>query len=793
MPEPIHTARVVRFGVFEVDLNAGELRKDGAKIKLQERPFEILTILLERPGEIITREEFRQRLWPADTFVDFDHSLNASINKLRQALDDPADTPRFVATAGRRGYRFVAPVRGTATATNLSLAPMQPAFPSDSRAAPANTTSAARPSRTKALKASVLVLGTVVLICFAAAMWFVRWRNSRSAEALTAKDSILLADFENSTGDPVFDGALKEALALQLEQSPFLNLVPNERVREILQYMDRPPDTRVTSELAFEMCEREGIKAMLSGSIASLGTHYVISLNAVNCRNGASLARQQVEAASKEEVLHVLGTAAPEMRRKLGETLATIEKFDAPIEEASTPSLEAMKAYTLAGDRRAVGQEPEAIPFYERAISLDPNFAMAYARLGGLYGNVNERVRGSDYLRKAYSLRARVSEAERLYITAQYFDLVLDDVPKTIETYDLWGQTYPQNWTPFNNLAVQCVLAGCYERAEQAARHALKLNPNHVFSYSTLCAALMGLGRFGEAKDICELGVAAHRENISIHQDLYDIGFVQADDMAMRREAEWSRGNTREGDMLYEEAMAAAATGKLGEARRLFAESIASARARGFAENAAGSAAMWALLEVEFGNIEQARREAKVALGLGDGQAERGVAALALALAGETASAQRIVTDLKKRFPQSTRVSGIRVPPVLAAIRMGARDPAQAVELLNSTKEYELGEEADLIPIYLRARCYLLEQSGDDAAREFQRILDHRGTDPVSPLLSLAHLGLARSYALSADTPRTRRSYDDFFALWKDGDADIPILVRARSEYAKLKAATKHP
>jgi DNA-binding winged helix-turn-helix (wHTH) protein/tetratricopeptide (TPR) repeat protein len=793
--EPVRTSGVVRFGVFEADLSAGELRRDGRKVKLQDRPFEILGILLERPGEIITREEFRQRLWPADTFVDFDHSLNASINKLRQALDDAAGNARFVETAGRRGYRFIAPVHrpGVVNAASGLALPAEPLASSSqpvgmSAAAPPPTASPSIPStpprphrRLRTLIAAVAILSVAAVV----AAWLLSVRSSRPAQVLTNRDSILLAEFDNRTGDPVFDDTLKQALAIQLEQSPFLNLVPDERVREVLGFMGRSPDTRLTPSLALEMCQREAIKALLASSIASLGRHYVISLNAVNCRDGASLVREQVEAESKEQVLHVLGTAAADLRGRLGETLSSIQKFDAPIEEATTPSLPAMKAFTLAGDRRAKGQEAEAIPFFERAIALDPNFAMAHARLGTLYANIDEVVRGSEYLRKAYQLRSRVSEPERLYITARYFDVVEGDLEKSVQNYELWTEVYPKDWRPFNNLAVACLAIGCNDKAESAARQARQLHPTHVFPHSNLAEALMVLGRLDEAKRVGEEAIAAHFENVGLRVILYQIAFTQGDAESMRRHVSWSRDKTRAGDMMFAEAQAAAAIGKLKEARQLFAAAVSSAQTHGFAENAATSAALQALVEVEFGRVDAGRAQARAALRLGTGHAEQGIAAVALARAGEAPLARQIADDLSKRFPASTVATYIRIPLILSAVEIAGGNPSHAVEMLRPPIPFEWGVDADFVPSYLRGQAFLKAGSGADAAREFQDIIDRRGVDPTSPLISLARLGLARSFRAAGDPARSRQSYEEFLALWKDADPDLPILQQARSEYAR--------
>jgi tetratricopeptide (TPR) repeat protein len=629
----------------------------------------------------------------------------------------------------------------------------------------------------------VAILGVVGL-----AAWLVHARGSRPAQVLSNRDSILLADFDNKTGDPVFDDTLKQALAIQLEQSPFLNLVPDERVREVLGYMGRSPDARLTASLALEMCQRERIRAFLASSIASLGSHFVISLNAVNCRDGASLVREQLEAGSKEEVLHVLGAAAAELRGKLGETLASVQRFDAPIEDVTTPSLEAMKAFTIAGDRRARGQEAEAIPFFERAIALDPNFAMAHARLGTLYANIDEVVRGSEYVRRAFDLRSRVSEPERLYIAARYFDVVEGDLEKSVQNYELWTEVYPNDWRPFNNLAVACLAIGCLDKAESAARQALQLHPSHVFPRSNLAAALMALGRFDEAKRVGEDAIAAHFENVGLRVILYQMAFSERDAQSMSRHVDWSRDKTRVGDMMFAEAQAAAAVGKLEEARRLFGSAVSSARAHGFAENAATSAALQALIEVELGKADAGRADARAALKLGTSQGELGIAAVALARAGDASLARQIAADMAKRFPTNTVAVYVRVPSILSAIEIAGANPARAIEMLRATRPFEWGAEADFVPSYLRGQAYLRTGSGADAAREFQDIIDRRGVNPTSPLISLARLGLARSFAAAGDPARSRQSYDEFLALWKDADPDLPVLRQTRSESTKIGA-----
>ncbi|MFB3126729.1 MAG: winged helix-turn-helix domain-containing protein, partial [Candidatus Acidiferrales bacterium] len=471
MGESTHSPRMVRFGVYEVDLRAGELRKSGVKIKLQEQPFQILALLLERPGEVVTREEIQKKLWPADTFVDFEHSLNAAVKRLREALGDSADNPRFVETLPRRGYRFIYPVEGRDRASHTWQV--------------------------------ALVLAALGVLLAGAASFFYFQR----AQALTESDYILLTDFVNKTSDEVFDGTLKQALAVKLEESPFLNIFPERKARETLRLMEREPDERVTESIGREICERQGIKAMLLGEIAPLGTHYVISLNAVNCATGDSLAREQVEAEGKEEVLKALGSAASKVRGKLGESLASIEQFDTPIEQATTSSLEALKAYNLGHELREKGDENASIPFFERAIELDPNFASAYARLGTVYGNRGEAEKSIEYTKKAYGLRDRVSEPERLYITAHYYGTVTGEIHKEAETYEVWLMTYPRTAVPLNNLTLHYNNIGQYEKALEIGRRSLEVAPDSVYPYMNLSGAYLGLNRLEEDKAILQQGL----------------------------------------------------------------------------------------------------------------------------------------------------------------------------------------------------------------------------------------------------------------------------------------------
>ncbi len=623
-----------------------------------------------------------------------------------------------------------------------------------------------------------LVVSAAILLA-AIAMGALYWRSTK-VHALTEKDTIVLADFINTTGDAVFDDALKQALAVQLEQSPFLSIVPEQQVHETLRMMGHSPTDRVTSDLARDICQRVASKAMLVGSIAPLGSHYVLALDAVNCASGESLAREQVEAESKEQVLKGLGQAATDMRGRLGESVKSIQRFDTPIEQASTTSLEALKAFSMAQAQRAKGKDADAIPLFKHAIELDPNFALAYAKLGYAYRNVGESGPAAEATSKAYDLRDRVSELERFYIEAGYHDIITGELEKGTETRELWKQTYPRDWTPRNTLAADYMLVGKFEQAIEEAREALRLNPDHAYPYGNLGQAYLWVGRYDEAKAIFESASKKKVDDVVCHAGLFEIAFIQGDRTEMRRQAAWGRGTPDEGWMLINQAGVAMFSGKLGETRKIVREAI---QKEGFKESAASYAAGEALTEADFGNYTQARQQAATALGIARGRQAMGAAAMALAASGDANQAQGLARELAIRFPKDSFINHLLLPSVGSEIALQNGNPGLAVQLLAATAPYDSGV-AGRRALYLRGLAYLRLRQGKQAAAEFQKILANRTALRIYPL---ARLGVARALALQGDTANARVAYQDFFALWKDADPDIPILKEAKAEYAKLK------
>jgi eukaryotic-like serine/threonine-protein kinase len=1101
----------IRFGVFELDAHSGELRKRGVKVKLQEQPFQILLILLEQAPQLVTREELQKRIWPADTFVDFDKGLYGAVKKLREALGDEAATPRYVETVPKRGYRFIAAltravqgnvaaqaspalvksvegdpvilpvigqtvshyrivknlgsggmgvvfeaedirlrrrvalkflpvplarnpkalqrfkreaqaasslnhpsictiyeveeqdgrpaivmellegenlkerirkgpvpattlldlgiqasdalaaahakgiihrdikpaniftagsgrvkildfglakalpshqaefesgeesltVEGVVPGTTSYMSPEQirgedidarsdlfslgvvlyeaatgqrpfvgktsplimnailhddPATPSllnpelpsalDAVIAKAlekdreqryqsateirsdlerlkrdfennfigalnkvvegNEAAQAGPTLVKSAEADpvvvrvpsrpvrlmILAVAVLLILLVATGMWY---RQVRLGRRLTEKDTVVLADFANSTGDAIFDDTLKTALSISLRQSPFLNVLSDSQVAKTLQMMTRPASTRLTPDMARELCQRAGSEAYLAGAIGSLGSEYVVGLKAVNCQSGDKLAEEQMTAASKEKVLDALGQATSKLRGELGESLATVQRFDVPLAEATTPSLEALKAYSFGRKANNEKGAAAALRYDQRAIELDPNFAMAYRAVGIDHFNLGEVGQASDFYTKAFQLREHASEREKLEITGVYYSTVTGELDKAAQTYQEEVESYPRAFPAYVNLGLAFVLQGQYVKATQITRQAVTLAPDRIESYENLANYTLALQRFDETRQVIAEAQARKLDSYILHTDLCALAFLESNAAAMVEQEQWFARNQDYKDYgLVFASDTEAYAGHNDKARELMRRAVDSAVRADNKENGALWEANAALQRAAYGDSAEARQSAAEAMTLAP--ASQGVetaAALAFAMAGDTARAESLVQDLGKRFPLDTQMQALWLPTIQAQLALDRKDPALALHALQVASPIELSNTLSgntvscLYTPYIRGEAYMEAGQGDAAAAEFQKIIDHNGIVWNCWTGALAHLGVARANALesrasqgaAADAARVRAltAYEDFLTLWKDADPDIPVLKKAKAEYESLK------
>jgi len=615
--------------------------------------------------------------------------------------------------------------------------------------------------------------------------------RSRPAAPLTEKDAIVLADFDNKTGDAVFDDALKQALAVQLEQSPFLNVLSDRKVEETLHLMGRASNERVTRDVARELCIRTGSKAFLQGSISNLGGQYVIGLDAVGCNTGDTLAKEQEEASNKQEVLKALGKATSSLRGKLGESLATIQKFDVPV-EATTPSLEALKAFSMGITTFRAKGNAEAIPFYKRAIELDPNFAVAYASLGLVYGNLGQASLAAENIKKAYELRDRVSELEKYRISALYYQSVTGELEQATQVYELWAKSYPQDAVPPGNLGFIYDELGQHEKSLAATEESQRLSSDTI-GYTNLADNYLELNRFDDAQKTIEEAQKHNLVGDFMHLGIYQLAFLKGDTAEMGRQVAWSAGKPGTEDLLLSfQADTEAYHGHLIKARDFSRRAVDAAVRADSKEEAAVWQVNAALREAEFGNLAIAKQDVSAALTLSPGRDIEILGALALARSGETARAKTMMGELEKGYPSQTILKVYWLPSIRAAIELNTNNSAQALVDLEAAAPYELGEPSPfqlgtLYPAYIRGLAQLMAHNGPAAAAEFQKVIDHRGIVMNFVTGEMARLGLARAYALSGDSAKAKSAYQDFLALWKDADPDIPILKAAKAEYAKLQ------
>ena len=777
------------FGPYRIDPAKRLLFRGQESVPLPSKAFETLLVLVQHNEMVVSKEDLMKSLWP-DSFVE-EANLSQNIFLLRKALGETPQDHRYIVTVPGRGYRFAAAVRLVTerepdlvverhSQSRLTVEEIGPGSAN-------NTISTLNTLRRRPRNWGLLSTAGVAVVV-GGLIFFI---HTRQTSVLNQADLVLVSDFVNTTGEPIFDGALKQALSVKLAESPFFNIAPETATRQALSLTGRSPDERVVPPVAREVCQREGGKVVVGGSIVGLGTKYVLDLDAANCLTGSTIAHEEVVALNREQVLNKLGEVIPPLRRKLGESVSSIQKFDTPIEQATTKSLAALKAYTSGDETRAEGKEAESIPFYKMAIELDPDFAMAYARLATVYGNLDERDIGSEYSRKAFERRAHVSEREKFYIQAHYYADVTRETEKAIETWKLWSEAYPSDFSPLNSLSSAYVEIGQPENAIEAGQRALRANANHALPYASLGRAYERATHLAEAKAICEKAIAEKVDSSWTHQQLYRIAFVEGDEPTMQREIDWFKGKPDESGNLYYQAKAALSLGQFRRSRELFERARAIALAQGLKERAVSIINGQAQFEAETGIDKDARAMANLSLHMmPNSPRHNAFAALALARTGDLKGAESQINRLSKMQWLGTDVYDVVFPSIRAAIQLDRKNPTAAVEELRPTIPYDLGSASSGLTLYYRGLAYLELKSGKEAAAQFQKILDNRGVVTTDSYWPLAHLGMARAYAQTGDTEKSLAEYREFLTIWKNADPDLRILKLAKDEYANLGGRT---
>jgi DNA-binding winged helix-turn-helix (wHTH) protein/tetratricopeptide (TPR) repeat protein len=764
--------RGTRFGAFEVDLRSGEVHKHGIRLKLQDQPFRVLALLLEHSGDVVTREELRQKLWPADTFVDFDTGLNSAIKKLRDVLGDSAEEPRYIETLPRRGYRFIGDIRNADLAVpnahEENLAPVRPA----------GATPEVRNNRRPVVAAAVAAL--LIVTALAA------WRVLLARPLLTQTDVILLANFVNRTGDPIFDNSLDKALEVKLTESPFLSLLPEADVRRTMGMMRHDPNERVTQELGIEVCKRQGLKAVVVPEIAAFGSRYLITLEAIDARNQKSIARQQEEAESKDKVIAALGKAGSQLRRRLGESLSSLEKYNAPLDLATTSSLEALQAYRTGQTLYRSGKQREAIAFYERAVELDPQFCSAYSMLGSAYHGTGDDQASRKNFASAFKLKdGRVTQEENFQTTALYHSSITGDLEKETAILVLYKEVYPRSVFASNLLGIAYAQLGKTEEALQQFNWAIDHSPvPSAQYYSNASQALMILGRFDEAKKILDQWQQKGSLNSFQTATRYRIAFIENDAATMERLAREARGDDR--SWLRLQMQLAFLRGDLSKLRSLSETLVEQQIHAKRMENAVNELAWHAGLESFLGDYASARKLCHQAGEAGNDSAlGLWTCATALADAGDLAQAEELAAKLDRLFPEDTAQQKVLLPILRSIIERKRGNTVKAVDLLAPVTPYPNGAVS-----YHRAQAYMAAGEHAKAAADFEMVIGHRGWPEWELFAPLSQLGLAQTYALQGDRENGRKAYENFFTTWKDAESDIPILRQAKAEYKKLTATT---
>lgn len=767
---------IYEFGPFRVDAEKEMLVRGGEPVALTPKTFQILLVLLRHSREVVSKDDLMKTVWP-DTFVE-ESNLTRCVSMLRKALGDTSQD-RYIITVPGRGYRLAEEVR-VISESDITVV-----------AATLSTVQIDVKEKGRPLLWIAGVAAALVLVI--AALWLALHRRAVVGE----KDTVVLADFNNMTGESVFDETLRQGMAIQLAQSPYLTVVSDARVKRTLTFMGQPAGVRLTPELAAEVCQRAGSAIVLEGSIARLGSEYVVGLRAKNCGSGGIVFEEQLQAHKKEDVLDAVGKLASKFRTQAGESVATVAKYDVPLTEATTPSLDALKAYSMGFKLLHSTGSAAAIPFFTKATELDPNFAMAHAFLGRMYGDLGQFDLSAASTRRAYDLRSHASDRERFFIAASYDEQVTGNLQKAQQTCEAWAEAYPRDPIPLDMLAgIIAPTMGRYEQNIKHAEKAVEIDPDFGVSYAVLAYDYVSTGRYSDAEAVIRRAAARKlaREDFAVIQ--YDLAFLENNEVAMQQQLELGKQDPgTEAWITVHRAFVSAFHGRLREATETAERASASMQQSGELERAAQASAATAIWHALFGDAAGARRSAEDAMRLSHDRDVEYAAALSFALTGNLPKAESIANDLESRFAEDTSAKFSYLPVLRAAVALHESDPAKAIEELRVAADYDLGCPRScqhgfygaMYPVYLRGEAYLALHQGNEAAAEFQKIIDHPGIVISDPVAALAYLQQGRAYALAGETAKAKSSYDHFLKLWNNADAQLPVLIQAKVEYAKLR------
>ena len=807
MPEPQTPPRRFAFADFVLSPQDGTLVHRGHKVRLQDQPLRLLALLVEHAGEVVTREEIQARLWSENTYVEFDKSLRVAVNKVREALRDSADRPSYIETVPRRGYRFIAPVTtvgvNSVSSSSLETGPSEPIPQSEEdSAAPATIAPLVTPrkeahaaetwNRLGPRRVRIWLICGVIFLLAVSVLGFTLYRR-QSPFQLSAQDAIVVADFEDSTGDAVFNDALRQALLVGIQQSPDVKVLSDRKSAVILKQMGHSTEDRIAGDLGFQLCQRVGAKALLQGSISRIGSAYLVGLAAIRCENGKLIAHEQVEANDKDEVVGALGKATGKLRERLGESLPSIHRYNAPLEQATTPSLDALKTYGMALSTWDQKGDAAAIPLLKRAIAIDPSFAMAYGALADMENNLGDSESAQSDAARAFQLRDRVTEPERDAIDARYYHHVTGELDKQIAVYERHLQNYPDSAMAHSELGVAYSNIGQPERGVFELRQALVMAPERANAYGNLAEALLMAGNFDEAEVVLKQASDRKMHTDFLLQVNYWDSFLRNDQAGMQRAVDQAAGLPgARGGLLSEQANTYAYRGQFDKSIESSANAARQMEKDGDKASASLALACAAVWLAEVGSTQKAQLLMAQALKLDDSKEVRTLDALVAVESGNRARTLDLCEELDKHSPSATFIQKYWLPVLRGRVAIDQGNPGKAIQLLSPSlpTETAITDEfsvSSLYPAYVRGQAYLLSGDGKAAATEFQKLIGHPGLVLNTPLAALARLQLARAYAVSGESSKALGSYREFMALWKNADRDTPVLVKASAELAQMQ------